>query len=221
MKLLDLYSGAGGAAMGYSQAGFSEIVGLDIEPQPNYPFTFFQADVMTIDEGPWGIGFVQPDLIHASPPCQHFTKYRNVVKDITERYEDLIEPTRRLLEASGVPYIIENVPGAPIRPDLVLCGSMFSLDVRRHRWFELGNWDAMAPGGCNHKGWTRQFKSSTDRENLRYTIEVGAWDEPLERQKAAMGVDWEITVRELSEAVPPAYTKFIGEQFASQFATVS
>jgi len=222
VRLLDLYCGAGGAATGYSQAGFTEIVGVDIEPQATYPFTFIQADA---------IGYLswtrlkQFDLIHASPPCQHFTKYRNVVKDITDRYEDLLQPTldelRFVWEEFGVPSVVENVPGAPLHPDLVLCGSMFGLDVRRHRHFQLIGWDAMGPGGCNHKGWKRQFKSSTDRTNLRYTIEVGAWDEPLERQKQAMGVDWEITVRELSEAIPPAYTRFIGEQFASQFAAVS
>jgi DNA (cytosine-5)-methyltransferase 1 len=221
VRLLDLFCGAGGAAMGYSQAGFTEIVGVDIEPQPNYcGDEFRQGDVTALSRyGLRTIAAVEGfDLIHASPPCQHFTKYRNAVKDITDRYEDLIAPTRRLLEASGVPYVIENVPGAPIRPDLVLCGSMFGLDVRRHRWFELGGWDAMAPGGCNHKGWARRFKPSTGRENLRYTIEVGAWNEELEDQKAAMGVDWPITVRELSEAIPPAYTKFIGEQFIDQVA---
>jgi len=215
MRLLDLYCGAGGAAMGYHQAGFDEIVGVDIEPQPNYPFEFIQGDALDLD-GVWWENFYQYDLIHASPPCQHFTKYRNVVKDITDRYEDLIAPTYDLLEASGVPYIIENVPGAPIRPDLVLCGSMFGLDVRRHRWFQLGGFSAMGPGGCNHKGWQRRFKSSTGRQNKRYTIEVGAWDESLKDQKAAMDVDWPITVRELSEAIPPAYTKFIGEQFLAQ-----
>ena len=213
MRLLDLFCGAGGAARGYQDAGFY-VVGVDIEEQPNYVGDeFFQGDAL--DAAMWMDGF---DLVHASPPCQHFTKYRNAVKDITDRYENLIEPTRKLLEFSGLPYVIENVPKASIRPDLVLCGSMFGLDVRRHRWFELGGWDAMAPGGCNHKGWARRFKSSTGRENLRYTIEVGAWDEPLELQKVAMGVDWPVTVRELSEAIPPAYAKWVGEQFLTQMA---
>lgn len=219
--LLDLFSGAGGAAVGYNRAGF-DVVGVDIEHQPNYPFESYQGDALEFpawakraNPGWWR----QFDAIHASPPCQHFTRYRNAVKDITARYEDLIEPTRRLLVESGLPYVIENVPKAPIRADLELCGSMFGLDVRRHRWFELGGWDALAPGGCNHKGWARRFKSSTGRENLRYTIEVGAWDEPLERQKAAMGVDWPITVRELSEAIPPAYTEWIGAQLLAHLRT--
>ena len=200
--------------MGYHRAGFV-VIGVDIEPQPNSPFEFVRGDVRDLAVGSWvvaGRHIGRYDAIHASPPCQHFTKYRNVHKDITERYANLIVPTQRLLERSRLPYVIENVPKAPIRPDLVLCGSMFGLDVRRHRWFELGGWDALAPGGCNHKGWRRRFKSSSDRPNLRYTIEVGAWDEPLERQKQAMGVDWDITVRELSEAIPPAYTEWIGAQ---------
>jgi len=202
--LLDLFCGAGGASVGYRQAGF-EVVGVDIAPQPHYPFEFHQADALTHPLG----GF---DAIHASPPCQHFTRYRNAVKDITERYEDLIVPTRLRLQASGLPWVIENVPGAPIRPDVVLCGSAFGLDVRRHRWFELspGLPMVMSPP-CQHGvWWRRRFKSSSGRINQRFTCEVGAWDEPLEIQKAAMGVDWTITVRELSEAIPPAYTAYIG-----------
>lgn len=213
MKLLDLFCGAGGAGRGYQEAGF-DVTGIDIAPQPHYPARFIRADVLSLRRH----YLREFDFIHASPPCQHFTAYRRAVPDITERYQDLVEPTRDLLEAAGVPYVIENVPSAPIRPDLVLCGSQFGLDVRRHRWFELGGFSAMGAGGCNHKGWQRRYKSSSTRTNLRYTIEVGAWDEKLSDQKAAMGVDWEITVRELSEAIPPAYTKFIGEQFISQQA---
>jgi hypothetical protein len=95
---------------------------------------------------------------------------------------------------------------------------MFGLDVRRHREFQLLGWSAMAPGGCNHKGWARRFKQSTGRVNKRYTIEVGAWNEPVDLQKQAMGVDWDVTVRELSQAVPPAYTKWVGGQFIDQMA---
>ena len=206
MRLLDLFCGAGGAAMGYHQAGFTEIVGIDIVDQPNYPFDFVRADALRTP-----VRLRDFDLIHASPPCQHFTKYRNAVPDITDRYEDHLGGTLALLRS--YPAVIENVPGAPLHADLILCGSHFGLDIRRHRHFQLNEWDSFGPGGCNHKGWTRQFKSGTDRPNLRYTIEIGAWDEPLDRQKQAMGIDWQITVRELSEAVPPAYTKYIGEQF--------
>lgn len=174
-RLLDLFCGAGGAAVGYHRAGF--------------------------------------DVIHASPPCQHFTAYGRVVKDIKERYEDLLAPTRDLLDETGLPYIIENVEWAPLRNPVTLCGSMFDLDVKRHRLFET-NWGLQDhPWPCRHKIWSRRFKGASNRKPIsRFTIEVGAWDEPLERQKAAMGVDWTITVRELSEAIPPAYTEFIGRQ---------
>lgn len=217
-RLLDLFSCAGGAGRGYQEAGFY-VVGVDIVDQPNYcGDEFYRADALEWED------FDGFDLIHASPPCQHFTRYRNNVKDITTRYQNHLAETVHMLAdvhaSHGVPSVVENVPGAPMNADLVLCGSMFGLDVRRHRWFELIGWDAMGPGGCNHKGWTRRFKSSTGRKNLRYTIEVGAWDEKLEDQKAAMGVDWPITVRELSEAVPPSYTKFIGEAFISQHVEV-
>lgn len=213
--LLDLFCGAGGASVGYHRAGF-DVIGVDHVDQPNYPFRFVRADAL---DPPFDLG--QFDAIHASPPCQHFTKYRNVVKDIADRYDDLVAPTLALLEASGLPYVVENVPGAPIRPDVILCGSMFGLDVRRHRWFHLGGMPLTLAPACNHKGWARRFQSSTDRPNLRYTIEVGAWDEPLERQKAAMGVDWPITVRELSEAVPPSYTEFIGAQLLAHLGVAA
>jgi len=206
-RILDLFSGAGGAAMGYHRAfPGAEIVGVDISPQPRYPFTFVRADAMTYDLD----GF---DLIHASPPCQHFTMYRNNVKDIAERYENLIEPTRARLVGSGVPYVIENVPGAPLIAPTTLCGSMFGLDVRRHRLFET-SWFMLQPS-CNHGVWTeRKYKGSTNR-GLRFTIEIGAWNEQIALQRAAMGIDW-MQLRELSESVPPAYTEFIGLQLAQQ-----
>ena len=211
MRLLDLFCGAGGASMGYHQAGFDEIIGVDIEPQPNYPFEFVQADAT---QPPFDLADF--DLIHASPPCQHFTRYKNVHKDIDERYGDHLAETQSLL--ADYPYVIENVPGAPMRPDVVLCGSMFGLDVMRHRWFET-SFPVLSPA-CNHKGWKRRFKPSSDRPNKRYTIEIGAWNEPLELQKQCMGVYWDITLRELSEAIPPAYTRHLGEQFINQRATL-
>lgn len=210
LRVLDLFCGAGGAADGYAQAGF-DAVGVDIAPQAHYPYAFFQGDVFKL--APDWIGTF--DLVHASPPCQHFTKYRNVHKDITDRYSDHLAATIDLLKP--YPHVIENVPGSPMRADVVLCGSMFGLNVMRHRWFQT-SFPVMAPGGCNHKGWERQFKSSSTRVNLRYTIEVGAWDEPIKRQKAAMGIDRPIAVRELSQAIPPAYTRFLGEQFLQQVA---
>jgi DNA (cytosine-5)-methyltransferase 1 len=204
-RLLDLFCGAGGAAVGYHRAGF-DIEGVDIAPQPHYPFAFHQADALTFPLA----GF---DAIHASPPCQHYTRYRNAVPDITDRYDDHLEATRLRLEQSELPYIIENVPGAPLRNYVQLCGSSFGLDVRRHRWFEFPDGFPLPPvPPCDHGRWTvRRYQSSSGRVPMsRFTCEIGSWDEKIAVQRAAMGVDWTITVRELSEAIPPAYTEYLG-----------
>src|SRR5215467_701837 len=129
-RLLDLFCGAGGAAMGYHRAGF-DVVGVDIKPQPRYPFTFIQADAMTFPLE----GF---DAIHASPPCQAYIRSGMYDKS---RHPDLLPPVRCQLERSDVPWVIENVPGAPMRVDLKLCGCMFGLGVARQRWFET-SWHA-------------------------------------------------------------------------------
>jgi len=202
VNILDLFCGAGGAAMGYHRAfPDAQIVGVDINPQPDYPFQFIQGDALVPP-----VDLDAFDLIHASPPCQHFTRYRNVHKDITDRYEDLLQDTRKMLV--GKVYVIENVPGAPLTPDVELCGSMFGLDVRRHRWFELSGFEVPLVPPHNHL-LPRRFKSSTGRVNLRRTIEVGAWDEPIALQQDAMGMLWVTDVRMLSEAIPPAYTEYI------------
>jgi len=213
MRLLDLFCGAGGAAMGYSRAGF-EVVGVDIKPQPEYPFDFVQGDALEYVAA-HGQDF---DLIHASPPCQHFTKYKNVRKDISARYEDLIEPTRNALRATGKLYVIENVAGAPLLRPVTLCGSMFGLDVRRHRLFE-SNMEFSVPE-CRHEVWSKdrfpggrsKARGGHSRTLVRATVEVGAWDIPLEVQQKAMGIDWIKNLRMLSEAIPPAYAAFLGHQ---------
>lgn len=206
-RLLDLFCGAGGAAAGYHAAGF-DVVGIDIEPQPNYPFEFIQMDALAAfawwDEG---LNF---DAIHASPPCQSFTAYRRKGHGVGDGYLNLIPETRELLSGSGLPYVIENVEGAPLVDPIRLCGSSFGLDVRRHRLFE-SNVPLTAPA-CDHSWQTPRFPPATNRTNLRSTVEVGVWRIPLDVQHRAMGgCEW-MTLRELSEAIPPAYTKHIGEQ---------
>ncbi len=147
-RILDLFCGAGGAAQGYADAGF-EVVGVDIEPQPNYPFRFIQQDALAtlVNEG--FLDFHDFDAIHASPPCQHYanvTAWRGDQGD----HPDLIGPTRELLEATGLPYVIENVRTKELRGDHMLCGTMFGLPIRRHRYFET-NWPwFMAPQPCQH-----------------------------------------------------------------------
>ena len=158
MRLLDLFCGAGGAAMGYHRAGFDKIVGVDINPQPDYPFEFVQADALeimrlisTVDD--WS-GW---DLIHASCPCQ---AYSALTKGTNEgrSYPDLIGLTRGLLLEAEVPFVIENVAGAPSATDLMLCGEMFRLGVIRHRYFELNGWTIEQPSHVEHRGRVRGWR---------------------------------------------------------------
>ena len=206
-RLLDLFSGAGGAAVGYHRAGF-DVTGVDIKPQPRYPFKFVQADALEY-VAEHGHEF---DFIHASPPCQKFSAYRRSMPERgDEHYVNLIPDTRAALIASGLPYVIENVPGAPLIEPMMLCGSSFSLDVRRHRLFESNLFLLGQP--CNHAWQTPRFDRGSRhiRPNDRCTVAVGEWRIPLKLQQQAMGIDW-MSVSELSQAIPPAYTEYIGEQ---------
>ncbi len=200
-RLLDLFCAAGGASYGYHLAGF-DIVGVDINPQPHYPFEFHQADALTYPLD----GF---DGYHGSPPCQAFTAYRRRGHGVGDNYPNLIDTVRARFEATGRPWVIENVAGAPLRNPVQLCGSSFGLDVRRHRLFE-SNIGLLAPP-CVHGTQQARFTPATNRTNLRRTVEVGVWRIPLEVQQVAMGIDW-MTLPELSQAIPPAYTELIGEQ---------
>ncbi len=215
-RLLDLFCGAGGAAMGYSRAGF-EVVGVDINPQPNYPFELVEGDALgRVGKILASSGF---DVIHASPPCQSFTAYKRTgnVKD----YPDLIAPTRALLRASRLPWVMENVEGAPLRAPMMLCGTMFDppMEIQRHRFFE-SNVDLEPPvwpcrhllnGKDRYPGGRSKQRTGSSQGLVRGTVEIGSWDIPLAVQQEAMGIDW-TTLEELSEAIPPAYTEVIGDQ---------
>lgn len=208
-RLLDLCCGAGGASKGYAAAGF-DVYGVDIAPQPNYPFSFRQRDALEVLREVidcWGAGY---DAIHASFPCQAKTAYRRKGHGVGDGYPNMIPEGRALLERTRLPYVIENVEG--FRPDLrnpvQLCGSSFGLDIRRHRLFE-SNVPLMVPV-CAHGWQTPRFPGATNREPLsRCTVEVGVWRIPLDVQQRAMGIDW-MTLEELSEAIPPAYAEHIG-----------
>lgn len=187
--------------MGYHRAGFDEIVGVDINLQPNYPFTFIQGDALN---PPLDLGAF--DLIHASPPCQAFTVAQVIHGN---DHPNLVPATRSLLESSGVPWLIENVPNAPIRKDVELCGSMFGLGssngrLRRHRWFELSWPGPILVPPHQHDG---------------PTISVfGHGGDPyhgVEDWRLAMGIDW-TTRDEIAEAIPPAYSEFLGRWFLDQ-----
>ncbi len=210
-RLLDLFCGAGGSAMGYHRAGF-EVVVVDIAPQPHYPFEFIQEpyeaalfDLMNN----WPEGTF--DAIHASPPCQaHSSAGLAATVTYGKHYEDLLTPTRPLLIATGLPWVIENVPGAPMRADFWLCGCGFGLpDLKRERWFETswhGGPTELRPP-CNHDGNTITVTGHTPQ---RWAHGRRKGVTKAERE-AAMGIDW-MTVKELSQAIPPAYTEFIGRQ---------
>lgn len=202
MKALDLFCGAGGASMGLHWAGF-EVVGVDNRVQPAYPFDFHHGDAISCLLVAGGL-----DFVWASPPCQKFSAYRRKGYGVGDGYPDLIDETRQALLSWGGPFVIENVPGAPLRKDLMLCGSMFGLDVRRHRIFELYGLGALQPE-CRHDLQEPRFKQATNRQNLRKTVEIGVWRIPLETQRRAMGIDW-MNLKELSQAIPPAYSHFIG-----------
>lgn len=198
MRIADLFCGAGGAGKGLERAGF-EVVGFDIDDQPRYPYEFHQCNALDVDL----TGF---DAVWASPPCQGFTAYKRRPGHVAPR-ANLIPAVREKLQASGLPYAIENVPGAPLLAPVLLCGSMFGLNVRRHRLFET-SMAVLAPS-CNHAAQAPRFPQATNRKNLRRTVEVGVWRIPLTVQQEAMGIDW-MMLEELSEAVPPAYSEFIG-----------
>ena len=199
-RLLDLFCGAGGAAVGYHRAGF-DVVGVDIKPQPHYPFEFHQADALTFPLD----GF---DAIHASPPCQAYTSMRRLGKNAGRDAPELVEPTRARLIVSGRPWVMENVVGSPLLNPLRLCGSSFGLGVRRHRLFESSDLIFGLP--CRHDlqpepvavygDHPQQPGDKTYRVRRARTLAEG---------QAAMGIDW-MPWRPLTQAVPPAYTEWIG-----------
>jgi DNA (cytosine-5)-methyltransferase 1 len=213
--LLDLFCGAGGAAMGYHRAGF-DVIGVDIHPQPHYPFKFVEGNALLT--GQVLMRELRPAAIHASPPCQSFSAYRRRGAGVGDMAPNLIPQTRAILWATGLPHVIENVPGAPLDDPVTLCGSSFGLDVRRHRLFESNV--PLVGRACDHSWQAPRFPQATNRTNLRRTVEVGVYRIPLATQQAAMGIDW-MPLKQLSQAIPPAYTEFIGAQLLQYIEQVA
>lgn len=198
-RLLDLFCSAGGCSVGYHRAGF-DVVGVDIAPQPNYPYEFHQADALDYPLD----GF---DAIHASPTCQPFS-FATPPGAIND-WPDLVTPTReRLHREATVPFVIENVPGAPIRPDVLLCGEMFGLRVHRHRYFETEGFLCMQPPHSRHR--LRGALNNCHIEDGHARQVVGHFANHADAADA-MGIDW-MTRGELVEAIPPDYTEHIGTQ---------
>lgn len=217
MRLLDLFCGGGGAAKGYADAGF-EVVGVDINHQPNYPYEFMRRDAIdTLDMltqkralRPEGWKLDDFDVIHASPPCQAYTKKSaNWGRERTHwlDHPDLVGETRALLEATGKPYVIENVGGSPIMGSLMLCGTMFGLKIQKHRYFESNIDLGWPPATCNHEDTYNPWQGAG-----RSAVKL----------RDAMGIDW-LPISggasrkagytgDLFNAIPPAYTEYIGKR---------
>ena len=211
LRALDLFCGAGGAGMGLHKAGF-DVVGVDIKPQPRYPFEFHQADALAYPLD----GF---DFILASPPCQAHTAMKTMHN--AKEHPDLIPASRERLIASGVPWVIENVIGAPLRSPIMLCGTMFGLglqgaDLQRHRMFEASFPIILTPQ-CQHGArrtigvygeGCRDSRRKSDRSVDEFTVEQG---------REAMGIDW-MTLAELCQAIPPAYSEYLARQALNHMA---
>ncbi len=202
-RLLDLFSCAGGAGTGYARAGF-EVVGVDIAPQPRYPFEFHQADALEFLAEHSG----EFDAIHASPPCQAYTPLGALHPHKT--YPDLVAATRAALDETGLPYVIENVMSAPLSKErsIVLCGGMFGLRTYRHRRFE-SRLPLVAPVHPKHviRTATKQRRKLWNEGwHVSITGDVGVYVGP-----EAMGIDW-MSGNELCQAIPPLYTEYIGRQ---------
>jgi len=203
VKLLDLFCGAGGAAVGYHRAGF-EVVGVDIvDHSKYYPYEFIQGDALTyLMDNYW-----QFDAIHASPPCQRFSQMQHIHKN-KHKHPDLLTPTRKALQTINKPYVIENVVGAPLRIDLMLCGTMFGLRIIKHRIFESNISMPLLTMMCNHEDVYDPWHGHS-RGNYR------------EKDKlfAAMGIDWYMPQKMIGQALPPAYTEYIGKILMEHLST--
>lgn len=209
MKILDLFCGAGGASVGYNLAGF-EVVGVDIEPQPDYPYQFHRGDAISVLQNlTWSNVAGWVDAIHASPPCQAssaLTKGTNKGRE----YEQLIPSVRAELDRIGLPYVIENVQGSDLRRDLTLCGEMFGLDVIRHRYFEC-SFQVVQPAHRPHRGRVRGWRHGEyfDGPYVAVYGEGGGKGTVAEWQDA-MRIDWTDNRKSIAEAIPPAYSAFVG-----------
>lgn len=194
--------------MGYHRAGF-DVIGVDIKPQPNYPFEFIQGDATELM---WAAFEWDIDAIHASPPCQ---AHSDLQKQSKRDYLDFVPYIREALPELGLPYIIENVEGAPLRPDAVLCGTMFpGLRVLRHRVFESNVPLATPPHGTHPLVFThdkRKAHYGKLDQNTSFVQVTGGGNCSIANARDAMGIDW-MTKHELNEALPPAYTEWLGRQ---------
>lgn len=213
-RLLDLFCGQGGAAWGYHLAGF-DVTGIDIRPQPLLPaeITFIHADALAYLRGHGH----EYDAIHASPPCRAYTHARHSAPN-TYHHPQLIEPVREALKATGRPYVIENVPGAPLSDPVLLCGAMFGLKTYRHRLFET-NWDLGGQAPTHEPHTARTARMGRPAGEGEYHSFVGNFS-GLQRAREVMGMPW-ANQDGIRQAVPPAYTQWIGERLIDSLTGAS
>lgn len=200
-RLLDLFCCAGGAAMGYYRAGF-DVVGVDIAPQPRYPFEFHQADALEY-LAEHGYEF---DAIHASPPCQAYSMAGQQWRSAGKVYADLVQPTRELLDKIGKPYVIENVPGSPLHNPVTLNGPLFKMRVRRTRLFETSFPMPLTLRPPEEPSTFRMGRPVLEGDVI---TPVGHFSN-IDYARRVMDVAW-MTGKEITQAIPPAYTEYIGK----------
>ncbi|MFF2627847.1 DNA methylase [Kitasatospora griseola] len=189
--------------------GRLDVVDVDIDSQPNYPFKFVRADAVEYAAA----NADRFDLVHASPPCQtHSTLTKGTNKGRT--YPDLVSPLRDTLTAAGVPFVLENVQGSPLRRDLTLCGEMFDLGVIRHRYFELHGFTVAAPAHRPHRGRVAGMRHGKWYDGPYFAAYgEGGGKGTVPQWQNAMGIHWTSIRREIAEAIPPAYTAHIARAF--------
>lgn len=205
MRLLDLYCGVGGCSVGYARAGF-EVVGVDNAPQPEYPYKFHQGDALEFVKE-YGHEF---DAIHGSPPCQFYSTL-TLGEGNKRGHERSIGPARDTILAAGKPVILENVEHAPLRKDLLLCGEMFGLDVIRHRIFEVHGLRIRNKFHPRHRGRVSGWRHGEWFDGpYKAVYGKGGGKGSIDEWQKAMGIDWTSNHKSLANAIPPAYTEYIG-----------
>lgn len=216
MKMVDFFCCQGGCSRGYMDSGlFESVVGVDINPQPRYPYEFIQGDAMELMADK---DFMSRfDFAHASPPCQGYSALKYMT---TTDHPELVPQTRALLARSGKPWVIENVVGAPITDALMLCGTMFGLKTRRHRLFETSTGFIFPPASCSCRGkrvkdyaLKRQLGKNiiSSWENGAELLDITGHEFKVDQASEVMGIDW-MTGKGLSQAIPPVYTEYIARQ---------
>lgn len=200
--------------MGYARAGWT-VLGVDIEPQPDYPFEFHQGDAFKVGDrllNRWAF-----DAVHLSPPCQGEGGIsKGNMKSLADKHPRLIPGAREFAQASSLPYVIENVAGSDVRGDLILCGEMFGLGIIGHRKFELGRWLMLQPPHLPHRGYVRGWRHGVWRDGPYVAAYgQGGGKATVQEMQEAKGIDWTSNHLSLRDAIAPAYTQFIGLALAA------